>query len=118
MPVLVCFLYDPFARKHLNQKARAADAAILEEKKIADDYLGLRPEVADQTHLGEAHIALCLRKSAEIRWSCPALSSASTALAVKVEGVAMFSIFTPRLVSRATKSPPGWPSSLPSRGRP
>ena len=31
---------------------------------------------------------------------------------------AKLSIFTPLLVSRATKSPPGWPSSLPSRGRP
>ena len=62
----------------------------------------LRPEVSDQTHLGGAHIALCLPKSAEIRWSCPVLISASTALAVMVEGVAMLSICTPLLVSRAT----------------
>ena len=68
----------------------------------ADASTGLRPQVADQPHFGEAHIALCLRKSAETCWSCPALSSASTALAVKVEGVAKLSIFTPLLVSRAT----------------
>ena len=70
-------LYVPSAHKHLNQKASAAVAAILEKKTIAD----ASNRVYDQ-------------RSAKL------------------------SIFTPLLVSRATKSPPGWPSSLPSRGRP
>ena len=53
------------------QKAGAADAAIL-DKKIADASIwAYDTEVADQTHFGEAHIALCLRKSADISSSFP-----------------------------------------------
>ena len=69
-------------------------------------------------YVPSAHKHLSQKASAAVAAILEKKTIADASNRVYDQRCAKLSIFTPLLVSRDTKSPPGWPSSLPSRGRP
>ena len=69
-------------------------------------------------YVPSAHKHLSQKASAAVAAILEKKTIADASNRVYDQRCAKLSNFTPLLVSRDTKSPPGWPSSLPSRGRP